>query len=133
MNDSISSSHGKRNLLLLGAGAILAAVATTCISLWLYRTSGDIYLDRSRPGYLPDVQEAEEDSDLDDNYIFSDTGALTKAELDEYLSELKLITDHIQAVSDPYAPTPLSDESLGISQPSDSKEKSPEQPTNSKN
>lgn len=107
-------NHGKRNLLLLAVGALLITATTTCASLWAYRTSGDIYLDRSRPGYLPDQEEINEDSDVNSNFVFSDTGTLTKTDLEEYLKELKTINDRIKALSDPYAPGPLTDESLGI-------------------
>lgn len=109
-------NHGQRNLLLLGTGALLVTVATTCLSLWVYRTSGDIYLDRSRPGYLPDKEEVEQESEVNSSYVFSETGELTQNELTEYLKELKVIDDRIKALSDPYDATPLSDESLGISQ-----------------
>ena len=51
-------SQGGRNLMILGCGAIFLAGVTTTASLMIYRSSGDIYLDRSRPGYLPDSEEA---------------------------------------------------------------------------
>ncbi len=107
-------NHGNRNLLILGIGAFLIATLTTCLSLWAYRTSGDIYLDRSRPGYLPDKDEAGEESEVAGNYTFSENGELNQTELAEYLKELKVIIDRIESLSDPYAPNALSDESLGI-------------------
>ncbi len=110
-------NHGKRNLIILGLGAIAIATLSTGVSLWAYRSSGDIYLDRSRPGYLPDEAEADTNTTTNNNYTFSDTGELTKEELTEYLKELKSVNDRIKALSDPYAPGPLSDESLGISAP----------------
>lgn len=109
--------HGKRNLILLGVGAFAIAMLSTSISLWAYRSSGDIYLDRSRPGYLPDEEEVDTTVTTSINYTFSDTGELSKEELSEYLEELKTINERIKALSDPYAPGPLSDESLGISVP----------------
>ena len=45
---------GGRNLLILGIISVLIAVTTTGVSLAIYHYSGDIYLDRSRPGFLPD-------------------------------------------------------------------------------
>lgn len=107
-------NHGKRNLIILGAGALTIAAITTCLSLWIYRSSGDIYLDRSRPGYLPDEEEVDDNSATTTNFNFSETGPLTKADLEEYLKELKKLDDRLKALSDPYAPGPLSDESLGI-------------------
>lgn len=107
--------RGNRNLMLLGVGALLLTFATTAMSLWIYRSSGDIYLDRSRPGYLPDKEEANEETGVNNNFTFSDTGALTQNELREYLDELKKLNDRLKALPDPYAPDPLSDQSLGIS------------------
>ncbi len=106
--------HGKRNLICLGAGALLITCLTTCLSLWIYRTSGDIYLDRSRPGYLPDEEEVEQNTQTDKSFTFSDTGELNRNELTSYLKELKKVIDRIDALETPYAPGPLSDESLGI-------------------
>lgn len=110
----MSMTHGGRNLVILGIGAIVIAGVTTSVSLAMYRNSGDIYLDRSRPGYLPDPEEAEEDSAALVNFSFSDTGNLTKTDLDEYLRELHKVNDRLKAFKDPYSETPLSDESLGI-------------------
>ena len=42
-------TRGSRNLLILGLGSILIAGGTTSVSLAIYRNTGDIYLDRSRP------------------------------------------------------------------------------------
>lgn len=106
--------QGNRNLILLGAGALALTIITTTASLWIYRSSGDIYLDRSRPGYLPDEEEANEETSVNNNFTFSETGALNKEELGEYLEELKKLNDRLQALSDPYSPDPLSDQSLGI-------------------
>lgn len=107
--------NGKRNLIILGVSAILIAGITTSLSLLVYHNSGDIYLDRSRPGYLPDEQEAESNpSAANNNFTFSETGELTETELTEYLKELKNLDKRIKALSDPYAPGPLSNESLGI-------------------
>ena len=106
---------GQKNLIILGVIAILITSITTGVSLWVYRSSGDIYLDRSRPGYLPDENEAEADANSNNSgFVFSETGELTQKDLDEYLKELQKINNRIKALADPYAPGPLSDESLGI-------------------
>lgn len=105
---------GRKNLILLGLSAFLITVVATTIELYIYRSSGDIYLDRSRPGYLPDETEAEEETEVKSSYTYSDTGALDRKELDEYLKELKSIEKHLDQLPDPYSPEPLSDESLGI-------------------
>ena len=105
---------GGYNLLLLGTGAILVSIITTTISLIIYHNSGDIYLDRSRPGFLPDESEqTAEDSNLQE-YKFSDFGEINKNTLEEYLQEIQKVTDDINNVSDPYPSNPLSDTSLGI-------------------
>lgn len=108
------TTRGGKNLAILGIGAILLASCTTGISLLIYRNSGDIYLDRSRPGYLPDEEEVTEESDVNTTYSFPDTGELSADELAEYLQELKVLTEHLADSADSYSPDPLSDESLGI-------------------
>lgn len=110
--------HGNRNLILLGSAALLVTIVTTGLSLWIYRSSGDIYLDRSRPGYLPDAEEANEESDVKSSFTFSETGTLTQSDLEEYLKELKAVDERIKAIADPYSAGPLSDQSLGIADPS---------------
>ena len=45
-------TRGARNLMIMGVAAILVALATTGVSMAIYHNSGDIYLDRSRPGFL---------------------------------------------------------------------------------
>lgn len=109
-------NHGHRNLILLGAGAFLITAVATIIELSVYRSSGDIYLDRSRPGYLPDETEAEEETEGKSGYTYSDTGPFDARELDEYLRELKTVRDHLEKLSNPYTSGPLSDESLGITE-----------------
>lgn len=110
----MTATRGGRNLMILGVGAILITVITTVASLTIYRVSGDIYLDRSRPGYLPDEDEATDTAETNTNYTFSDSGTLTSEDLSEYLKELKKVDDRLNNFTDPYSPTPLSDESLGI-------------------
>lgn len=114
-----STNHGRRNLIVLGLAAMSIAAITTITELWLYRTSGDIYLDRSRPGYLPDRDEVEENNNASSAYTYSETGSLDAAELQTYIDELKTVQQHIDRITDPYDPEPLSDESLGISAKAD--------------
>lgn len=119
----MSTTRGGRNLTILGVGAILLAIVTTTVSLIMYRVSGDIYLDRSRPGYLPDEEEVEEDNDDTSKFTFADSGTLTAGDLNEYLEAFHNVNLRLKNFPDPYAPTPLSDESLGI--PSEFEEESP--------
>lgn len=108
-------SKGGKNLLLLGVGATLIAGATTAISIAIYHYSGDIYLDRSRPGFLPDEDEEQDDQRQTSNkYIFPDSGPIDAAALDEYLKEIQPSLDSINQLSDPFSPDPLSDATLAI-------------------
>ncbi len=118
-----SCSHGRRNLILLGILAASIAFISTAVELWIYRSSGDIYLDRSRPGYLPDDKEVNETTNANSGFHFSDTGELDSKELQEYLKELKAVSGYLKRLEDPYASDSLSDESLGIAKPKDSKKK----------
>ena len=107
-------SSGGRNLVLLGIGAILITFLTTFISLKIYHDSGDIYLDRSRPGFLPEKDEAEDDKEPDD-YKLPESGKITEEILDEYLDNLKQEINRLNDFSDePFGSTPLTDETLGF-------------------
>ena len=107
-------SNGGRNLVLLGLGAILITFLTTFVSLKIYHDSGDIYLDRSRPGFLPEKEETEEAKDPND-FQFSDSGKITEEVLDEYLENLKKEIDRLNDYSDnPFAAKPLSNDTLGF-------------------
>lgn len=103
-----------KNLLLLGIGATVIAIITTGISLYIYHASGDIYLDRSRPGFLPDEDEVEELESQTNDYKFSESGPIDDSALSEYLSHLKDYQDDLKDLPDPYPTYPLSDQSLGI-------------------
>ena len=82
-------TRGGRNLALLGLGSILIATITTSIGIYVYHSSGDIYLDRSRPGYLPDPDEVEEEQEINPTYSYPDNGPIEKSEFKTYLEELK--------------------------------------------
>ena len=114
-NAAKKADRGARNLTILGVGAFLIAIAVTGLELWIYRESGDIYLDRSRPGFLPDAEEVEEETETSSSYVYSENGTLDGEELKEYLDELKKIEHAIDKIQDPYGSSALSDKSLGIS------------------
>ena len=63
--------HGGRNLVILGVVSTVLAVMTTGVSLAIYHNTGDIYLDRSRPGYLPDEEEIEneEENEVEESIV----------------------------------------------------------------
>lgn len=105
---------GGRNLVILGVVSTVIALMTTGLSLLIYHNSGDIYLDRSRPGFLPDEEEAETEAEEEDEYDFSKIGPLSAEVLEEYLKKMKIEVDAIDAYDKPFEEKVLSDESLGI-------------------
>lgn len=106
-------TRGGRNLILMGVLAAFIAIATAGVSLAIYHNTGDIYLDRSRPGFLPDEEEIEQDSD-DEEFELDTKGKLTKEILDSYLEELQDDLDMIDAYEEPFGESALSDEKLGL-------------------
>lgn len=106
-------TSGARNLVILGAAAMVIALTTTGVSLAIYHDSGDIYLDRSRPGYLPDEEEIEQEPE-EEEYEFEKSGAVTREVLDEYLTELEEEIKAVEAYSNPFGAGAISDETLGI-------------------
>lgn len=106
-------TRGGRNLLIMGTMATVVAVSATWVSLMIYHNSGDIYLDRSRPGFLPDGDEIDEVAD-DGEYKFGEGGVVTSEDLDEYLTEFKKEIEAVDAYAEPFAADALSDERLGI-------------------
>lgn len=103
--------RGGRNLMILGLASVLIAVVTTAISLFIYRATGDIYLDRSRPGFIAEDEKFNGD---DAKEIISNEGEVDKKTYDEYLKELDSIMGRIDKTADSFGPDALSDESLGI-------------------
>ena len=105
--------HGGRNLIILGIGATVIALLSTAVSLQIYRLTGDIYLDRSRPGYISEGEKHSTEDDQKEN--FSNEGEVTAKTVDEYLKELEKITTRLDEASDSFSSEALTDESLGIS------------------
>lgn len=106
-------TRGGRNLLIMVFAAIVVTVVLTCVSVIIYHNSGDIYLDRSRPGYLPDEEEIEEEP-VPQDYEFPRSGAVTPGVLEEYLEHLQLEVEALDAYGEVFGPEVLSDEGLGI-------------------
>lgn len=115
-DDKIKISQGGRNLIFLGIGAVLIAFLTTFVALKIYHDSGDIYLDRSRPGFLPEKEEAEAEAERHtDSFEFDNSGALTTEIVNEYLQNLKQEINRLNDFSaEPFGPAPLSNEALGF-------------------
>ena len=103
--------HGGRNLILLGLGAIAIALLTTSISIYFY-SKGDIYIDRSRPGYISEDEKHTDEEDKQENY--SNEGAIDERSLTEYLEELDHVSERIEASQNDFGPDPLSDDNLMI-------------------
>ena len=112
-------TRGGRNLVLLGLISTLIAMSTTGVSLAIYHNSGDIYLDRSRPGYLPDEEEIEDDDEEEPEveYELGKSGKVTKEVLDEYLVNLKEQIEEMKSYIKPFEAGVLTDEHLGITEP----------------
>ena len=108
------------NLAILGVVAILIALITTGISILVYHNSGDIYLDRSRPGFLPDEEEVEEETRED--YKFSENDALSQDAIDNYLKHYQEALENLDKIESPFNAEPLSNKALGI--PEDQSENS---------
>lgn len=107
--------HGARNLAILAVLSILVSLTLTTVSLAIYHYSGDIYLDRSRPGYLPDAEEIkDEEEDEEGDYDFSKSGAITKEILDEYLKKLDVEVKALNDYRDPFDDEALSDSHFGL-------------------
>lgn len=108
-------TRGGKNLALLGLASILVAAVTTGISLAIYHNSGDIYLDRSRPGYLPDEEEIEEENGKkEEEYSFSGYGKIKIEDINEYIEKLKIEIDAIDSYKNPFGEDGLSDKKMGI-------------------
>ena len=104
--------RGDHNLFILGIISIVIAIVTTVVSLIIYHKSGDIYLDRSRPGFLPDEEEVTTKPET--TYSFPSSGTLTDGVLDDYILHFEEAIEIIDDLHSPFSETPLSDESLGI-------------------
>ena len=105
---------GGRNLVILGILSVLVASLTTGVSLAIYHNSGDIYLDRSRPGFLPDEDEIEKQDGQNLEFSFEKSGTLTIQDIEEYLEKIELEIKAIDAYNDPFSEKGLSDEELDI-------------------
>lgn len=109
-------TKGGKNLILLGVLSVVVAMLTTGVSLVIYHNSGDIYLDRSRPGFLPDEEEIEQEEEDGESeiYDFSQQGEITADGLGEYLEKLEIEVKGIEAYEKPFDLEILSDEHFGI-------------------
>lgn len=111
----MESNNGGKKLVLMTIISIAISLAMTTVSLAIYHYSGDIYLDRSRPGYLPDTEEVQtEEKTEEGDYNFSKSGAVTKEVLDEYLKKLQVEIDALNEYQNPFGDEALSDDNFGL-------------------
>lgn len=107
---------GGRNLVILGIISTVVALVTTGFALAIYHNSGDIYLDRSRPGFLPDEEEIESDDVAEEEYDFNKVDKLDAETIETYLENLNEITKSLDEYDDSFNASALSDEKLGITE-----------------
>lgn len=106
-------TRGGKNLILLGVGSVCFTLMLTGVSLVIYHNSGDIYLDRSRPGFLPDKEEISEEV-LENNYVFDKNGPVDGQALESYIVNLQDEMDALDVYKNAYSADGLSDEKLGL-------------------
>ena len=108
-------SSGGRNLMRLGLIATIITILTTTISLVIYHNSGDIYLDRSRPGFLPEKHE--HDDQPEKSYSFPESGSLDSKTLEEFRENFKKTLKDTKNLKDPFSDENLSDDFVGLKSP----------------
>ena len=113
--DKKGLTAGGRNLVIMAVASMFITLCLTTVSLAIYHYSGDIYLDRSRPGYLPDdIEVKTEVEDEEGDYKFEKTGPLSPEVLDEYLKKLQIEIDALNDFPNPFGDDALSDQQLGL-------------------
>ena len=110
MSDSKSGAY---RLIILGISAVLIALTTASISLIIYTISGDIDLDRSRPGFISEIEPSDNESS-DELTPFSPDGPINHDVLGEYLQKLDALMQNITADPDAFSSDALSDKVLNI-------------------
>ena len=98
------------------AGSLTIAMILSGFSLWLYNESGAAQLDLSRPSYQEAREEAkkEEEEENSTSKDFASDGKIDKNTIDEFSELYEERLNKIQA--DAFKSSPLSDESLNISE-----------------
>lgn len=114
--------NGGRNLCILGIGALIVAIVTTSISLKIYHDTGDVYLDRSRPGFISDEEKRQTEENIKET--FSEDGAIDAKVLDEYLQKLEQMRKKSDDYIKDFTTNPLSDDQLGIEATDESEDSS---------
>lgn len=102
--------NGGKNLALLGLISILIAFFSVGTSLIIYHNTGDIYLDRSRPGFLPDKTEVQDEQKSE--YKFTDDTKIDQSKIDKFLEEYKKIIDQLQKKETNFSEEAIDDKTL---------------------
>lgn len=108
--DPESKAQKKNNsLLILSAFIFLISFLFVSTTLFIYHQSGDIYLDRSRPGFLPERKEQTTPTPH-----FSERGIITKSTLEKYINDLDRIIFDLDQIDQILSTDPLSDKNLHL-------------------
>jgi len=97
-----------KNLLVLTILMLIIPAITVAASLIAYDLSGDKYLDRSRPGFMPEGDDSDDAGD-----VMSEDGPVNREVIDNYLEGLR---DYTRGMLETefFSDRSLSDESLGL-------------------
>jgi flagellar basal body-associated protein FliL len=110
MNEEAAPKKSKK-LFIMILITIAISILSTVISLLIYKLSGDIYIDRSRPGFISE-KEKDEPKEPDNAYSFPLEGEITRYDLDDFYEKLSGVTADMYV--DAFSPDALSDDVLGI-------------------
>ncbi len=114
---SVADGRGNRRLLVFGVGAIVIAFISAGLSLLVYTISGDLYLDRTRPGFISENEGGAENPPAEQLISFPNDGAVTSGVLEEYLDQLDKLQEDINVDPGAFSGDALSDETLNILAP----------------
>lgn len=109
---------GGRNLFVLGIIAMGLAIVSSAVSLSIYHATGDIYLDRSRPGFISEEEreKSENGGETEKSYVFPSDGAINQETLNNYLNELDEVLKDVKDTAGAFSADALSGEALGITE-----------------
>ena len=111
-----TNNEGKNSFPIFIIGSLVVAMSLSGFSLWLYNESGAAQLDLSRPSYQEAREEAkkEEEEENSTSKDFASDGKIDKNTIDEFSELYEERLNKIQ--TDAFKSSPLSDESLNISE-----------------
>jgi hypothetical protein len=114
MNNDTPTQDTEHRFLLLVAMTVAIAFVLTVISMTLYKNSGALQLDLSRPGYQAVTSQAES---TDSNFpTYANTGTINTKSAAEFKALYDKQAQEVKVV-DAFAGDPLNPDSLEISAP----------------